>query len=103
MMSGIIDGIGNNLRLIDGRHGLRLARQAALYPTELRCVYRRQLHHCHTNFALVMQQLATQRLIKPLYRMFRATISGLQWYASISERRADLNYHASITRQHALE
>src|SRR6266851_5762208 len=57
-MRCINNGLGGNLRLINWRHRLRLARQAALDPTELRRVHRRQLNHGDPHVTLVMQQLA---------------------------------------------
>src|SRR5688572_10699767 len=52
--------VGPDLRLIYRWHGLRLAREPALYPGELRCVHGRQLHHRRADTRLVMNKLASQ-------------------------------------------
>src|SRR5436190_6658995 len=55
LVCGVDDRFGGNLRLIDWRHWLWLARQTALHPTELRRIHGRQLDHRHPHVAFVMQ------------------------------------------------
>src|SRR6266550_7098815 len=55
LICSVNDRFGGNLRLIDWRHWLRLARESALDPTKLRRIHCRQLDHCHAHVAFVMQ------------------------------------------------
>ena len=55
MIRSINDRFRSNLRLVDWRHWLRLARQTTLHPTELRRVHRRELDHRYAYIAFVMQ------------------------------------------------
>src|SRR6266566_3039985 len=55
LIRSVNDRFGGNLRLIDWRHWLRLARHAAFHPTELRRIHSRELDHSHAHIAFVMQ------------------------------------------------
>src|SRR5205814_5428342 len=68
------DGIGDHFGLVNRRHRLRLVRQAALHPAELRRVDGRQLHHRDRDVALVMDQFTAHGLSKALDSMLCPTI-----------------------------
>ena len=97
------DRVGCDLRLEDWRDGLGFAGEPALYPTELRRVKRRHLHHDHAHLALVVQQFTPQRIAKALDGMLRTAIGRLQWDPAVGECGSHLHDHPAIARQHSFE
>ena len=100
MMRRINDRFRSDLRLINWRHWLRLARKPAFHPTKLRRVQRGHLNHRHAHFAFVVDQFASERIDETLHGMFGRAVRCLQRDAAVSKRRAHLNDDALVSRQH---
>lgn len=100
LMRGPVDCLRRDFGLEDRRYWLRLARQAALRPIELRCVQRRQLYHRDVHVAAVVNQFTAERIAEPAQRMLRGTVGGLQGDAAIGEGGTDLHDAPTIARLH---
>jgi len=98
-----INALGGNFRLVDRRHWLRMARHEALAPGELRCIERRHLHHADPDVAVIVDQLAANRLGEALDRVLGGAVGRLQGDATIRQRRANLDDRATVARQHPLQ
>src|SRR5207248_7530091 len=103
LAGGPYDRFSGDLRSVDRWDRLRLLRQARLDPAELWRVQGRQLHHRDAHPAATVEQLATNGFRESLNRMFGSAVGGLQGNAAIGKRRADLDNHAAVARQHVLE
>src|SRR3569623_1412711 len=91
IMGGPIERPRRHLGLVDRRHRVRLMGKMAAPPTELRRGERRQVHHAEVDAAVLVQQLAAQRIGEAAQRVLGATVRGLQRYRTKGERRAHLD------------
>ncbi len=84
MVRCVNDCVGRNFRLIDWRHWLCLAAQSTFHPIKLRRVQCRHLNHAEPDAALVVDQLATQRIAEALDRVLRSAIGRLERNPAVS-------------------
>ena len=82
---------------------MRLMRQAASHPAELRGVERRHVDHGDAHAAPVVQELGLERLREGLHRVLGRAIRGLERNGAEGQRRAHLHDRAAIPRQHVME
>lgn len=71
MVDGPQHSPGNQLRLVDRRHGLRVAGQPGQHPGELRSVDRRHLDEGDVHLGAFVQQLAAHRFGETVDSVFR--------------------------------
>lgn len=94
------DRTSRHLRLDDRWNRAWRTGKPAARPIELRCVCRGQLHHCHRNIAVLVNELGAQRIREAANGMFGAAIGGLERNAAISQRGTHLGDGAAIPRPH---
>ena len=64
---------------------------------------RRHLDHRHLDRALLVQQLAAQRLVEALDRVLGAAVRRLQRDPAVGQRRPDLDDRAAVAGAHPLQ